>query len=145
MFTRSSYSLGAVLLLAPCLVLSAVVRSVSESENVLGTKLQKCSMSPKTGFYRTGFCETGRDDADTHTVCAQATDAFLAFSKEKGNDLSTPHPELRFPGLKSGDHWCLCAMRYKEALKAGKEPDVVLAATHKHTLDIVSLADLKKI
>lgn len=144
MYTRSPYSLGAVLLLAPCLFLSTVVRSASESENVLGTKLQKCSINPKTGFYRTGFCETGPDDAGTHTVCSQMTNDFLTFSKEKGNDLSTPHPEMEFPGLKGGDYWCICAMRYKEALKAGKEPDVVLAATHKHTLEMVNLADLKK-
>jgi uncharacterized protein (DUF2237 family) len=96
-----------------------------------------------TGFFRTGCCETGPEDSGSHTVCAQLTAEFLAFSKEAGNDLSTPVPEYGFPGLKPGDRWCLCAARWQEALDAGVAPPVVLAATHEEALEVVSLEDLK--
>ena len=96
-----------------------------------------------TGFYRNGCCETGPHDLGLHTVCAVMTDEFLAFSKARGNDLSTPRPELAFPGLKAGDRWCLCAGRWKEALDAGMAPQVVLAATHEEMLAIVPLGVLK--
>ncbi len=114
------------------------------ARNVLGEKLQSCSERPLTGFYRDGCCNTGPDDFGVHTVCVVMTDAFLAFSKARGNDLSTPVPELGFPGLKNGDRWCLCAPRWKEALDAGMAPRVVLAATHEGTLEFASLDDLKR-
>jgi uncharacterized protein (DUF2237 family) len=97
-----------------------------------------------TGFYRDGYCRTGPDDTGRHTVCILATDEFLAYSRSVGNDLSTPMPQYRFPGLKAGDHWCLVAMRWKQALDDGMAPQVVLAATHESTLQIVDLEDLKK-
>lgn len=110
--------------------------------NVLGGRLSICSIRPRTGFYRTGCCETGPDDPGLHVVCAQVTEEFLAFSKAQGNDLSTPHPEYGFAGLKPGDRWCLCADRWQEALDAGIAPPIVLAATHEAALQVVSRADL---
>jgi hypothetical protein len=111
--------------------------------NVLGGALALCSEAPLTGFFRTGCCHTGPQDAGAHTVCAVMTDEFLAFSKARGNDLSTPRPEFGFQGLKAGDRWCLCAARWKEAFDAGKAPRVVLAATHERTLGFASLDMLK--
>jgi uncharacterized protein (DUF2237 family) len=111
--------------------------------NVLGGVLGACSEDPMTGFYRTGCCETGPGDLGLHTVCAVMTEEFLAFSRAVGNDLSTPHPEYGFFGLKAGNHWCLCAGRWKEAFEKGKAPQVVLAATNIITLQVVSLDDLK--
>jgi uncharacterized protein (DUF2237 family) len=97
-----------------------------------------------TGWYRNGCCETGGDDHGVHTVCAIMTDEFLEFSKSKGNDLSTPMPQYNFPGLKAGDKWCLCAMRWQEALDHGMAPRVDLSATHMRTLEFVDLDDLKR-
>jgi uncharacterized protein (DUF2237 family) len=114
------------------------------ARNVLGEPLQACSGSPMTGFYRDGCCNTGPDDLGVHTVCVQATQEFLEFSRARGNDLTTPAPEYGFPGLKPGDRWCLCAARWKEALDAGVAPPLVLTATHEATLEYVSLAELKK-
>jgi uncharacterized protein (DUF2237 family) len=114
------------------------------SLNVLGGPLLPCSAVPLTGFYRDGCCNTGREDAGLHTVCAVMTAEFLDFSKERGNDLSTPMPAYGFAGLKPGDRWCLCAARWKEAFEAGSAPQVVLEATHAVTLQIVSLDDLKR-
>lgn len=115
-----------------------------QSLNVLGTPLAPCSQGePVTGFYRDGDCATGPDDLGRHTVCARVTAEFLEFSKQRGNDLSTPVPRFGFPGLKPGDRWCLCAARWKEALDAGAAPRVVLTATHQKTLEIVRLEDLK--
>ena len=111
--------------------------------NVLGEELATCSDAPKTGFYRTGCCETGPEDVGAHVVCVQVTAEFLAFSKAAGNDLSTPMPDHGFPGLKPGDRWCLCAMRWKEALAAGRAPLVKLAATHQSALQFVTLEDLR--
>lgn len=113
-------------------------------KNVLGTELQTCCTSPMTGFFRTGFCVTGPQDLGTHVVCAQITAEFLAFTKANGNDLGTPVPAYGFPGLNSGDKWCLCASRWKEALDAGVAPPVDLAATHSTALKFVSLADLQQ-
>jgi uncharacterized protein (DUF2237 family) len=110
---------------------------VRESKNVLGGRLELCSTSPRTGFYRNGCCDTGSDDAGLHVVCTQVTAEFLAFSREHGNDLSTPVPEAGFPGLRPGDRWCVCAARWKEALEAGVAPPVLLKATHEATLDVV--------
>ncbi|HLN17661.1 MAG TPA: DUF2237 domain-containing protein [Acidimicrobiales bacterium] len=114
------------------------------AKNVLGGELEPCSMDPLTGFYRDGCCNTGPEDLGVHTVCVVATAAFLEFSKQAGNDLSTPHPEIGFGGLEAGDRWCLCAVRWQEALDAGMAPGVVLAATHIRTLEWVSLADLER-
>ncbi|HEY7582777.1 MAG TPA: DUF2237 domain-containing protein [Acidimicrobiia bacterium] len=112
------------------------------AKNVLGTDLENCSHDPVTGFYRNGCCDTGSDDVGVHTVCAEMTDDFLAFSRQVGNDLSTPQPW--FPGLKAGDFWCLCAARWVEALAAGAAPRVRLESTHAGTLEFASLADLKR-
>jgi len=113
-------------------------------KNVYGESLKSCSERPTTGFYRTGCCHTGPDDLGLHTVCVEVTAEFLAFSKAAGNDLTTPHPDFGFPGLKPGDRWCLCAARWREALEAGSPPRVILAATHEATLEVVELADLKR-
>jgi uncharacterized protein len=113
-------------------------------KNVLGQTLTLCSSRPLTGFYRDSCCHTGPDDHGLHTVCAVMTEEFLAFSKAKGNDLSTPVKAFGFPGLQPGDRWCLCAARWREALEAGAAPRVVLAATNAKTLEIVSLDDLKR-
>jgi uncharacterized protein (DUF2237 family) len=113
------------------------------AKNVLGTRLATCCKSPPTGFYRTGTCDTGREDLGLHIVCAEMTDEFLRFSRERGNDLSTPVPEHDFPGLEAGSRWCLCVARWKEALEAGLAPPVVLEATHISTLEFVSLEELK--
>jgi len=112
--------------------------------NVLGGALASCSDAPLTGFYRDGCCNTGPQDAGSHTVCAVMTAEFLAFSKARGNDLSTPMPEYEFLGLKPGDRWCLCAPRWQEALAAGQAPMVVLTATHEGALQHAEFADLKR-
>ena len=117
---------------------------MTEARNVLGEKLAICCTDPMTGFYRDGKCNTGVGDMGAHVVCAQMTEEFLNFTKARGNDLSTPAPMYNFPGLKPGDCWCLCALRWKEALDEGVAPPVVLAATHASTLEYVNLADLKK-
>jgi len=117
---------------------------MSDERNVLGEPLASCSERPLTGFYRDGCCRTGEDDFGRHVVCAQLTEEFLAFSKARGNDLSTPVPEHGFPGLKGGDRWCLCALRWREALEAGAAPKVVLTATHESALAVLELADLKR-
>ena len=111
--------------------------------NVLGTALETCSNEPLTGFFRDGCCRTSSDDHGSHTVCALMTASFLAFSKARGNDLSTPIPEYGFPGLKPGDRWCLSAARWQEAFDAGCAPNVVLEATHARALEIVRLEDLR--
>jgi uncharacterized protein (DUF2237 family) len=110
--------------------------------NVLGQALQPCSFDPLTGFFRDGCCRTDDSDAGSHIVCAKLTAEFLSFSKQRGNDLSTPRPEYGFAGLKSGDQWCLCATRWLEALQAGAAPQIVLAATHENILDLISLETL---
>jgi hypothetical protein len=117
---------------------------MEEQRNVFGEPLQSCSDRPLTGFYRTGCCHTGPEDLGVHTVCVQVTAEFLAYSKAKGNDLSTPMPDYGFPGLSPGDRWCLCAARWREAFQAGKAPHVILGATHEATLELVELADLKR-
>ncbi len=112
--------------------------------NVLGGPLRPCSTEPLTGFYRDACCNTGDEDRGLHTVCAIMTAEFLAFSRSAGNDLSTPLPDYGFPGLKPGDRWCLCAARWKEALDAGQAPYVVLESTHAATLQVVTLAALRR-
>ena len=117
----------------------------NEPKNVLGDRLGVCSLSPMTGFFRDGCCDTSREDNGSHTVCAVMTAGFLEYSKSCGNDLSTPVPEFGFPGLKPGDRWCLCAPRWQEALQAGRAPRVVLRATQEGALSFCSLADLKRL
>ena len=111
--------------------------------NVFGTPLQACCHDPMTGFYRDGYCRTGPDDKGLHTVCAVVTAEFLAFSRARGNDLSTPRPEYDFPGLQPGDAWCVCVQRWVEAFEAGVAPPVRLAATHISALEFVALETLE--
>ena len=113
-----------------------------QQKNVFGGKLEDCSHQPLTGFFRDGCCHTGPSDAGSHTVCAQVTEEFLEFSRQSGNDLSTPRPEYGFPGLKPGDSWCVVAARWRQALEAGVAPPVNLKATHQGALNYVSLEDL---
>lgn len=113
---------------------------IEPSLNVLGEKLEACSTDPLTGFYRNGCCDTGSEDTGSHTVCVIMTEEFLAFSKYLGNDLSTPMPQYRFPGLKAGDRWCLCAARFLQAAQEYAAPQVVLAATHRKATAIVPLS-----
>ncbi len=115
-----------------------------EARNVLGDRIEVCSVRPMTGFFRDGCCDTSPEDIGSHTVCAVMTADFLDFSKSRGNDLSTPVPEFGFAGLKPGDRWCLCAPRWYEALQAGHAPRVVLRASHEGALRYCSLADLKR-
>jgi len=112
------------------------------STNVLGQPLAVCGMDPMTGFYRDGCCNTGHADGGMHTVCAIVTEAFLSFSRSRGNDLTAPIPFTDFPGLKPGDRWCLCAGRWLEAHRAGVAPPVDLAATHEETLAVIDLETL---
>jgi uncharacterized protein (DUF2237 family) len=112
--------------------------------SVFGRPLEACSQRPKTGFFRDGCCNTSPDDRGAHVVCAQMTAEFLAFSRARGNDLSTPAPQVGFPGLRPGDRWCLCAARWKEALDAGCAPPIFLGRTHERALDYVSFDELKR-
>lgn len=114
-----------------------------KSENVLGTPLERASLSPLTGYFRDGACNTCAEDVGSHTVCAVMTAEFLAYSKYVGNDLSTPHPEFGFEGLRDGDVWCLCAGRFLQAHDEGCAPKVKLASTHMRALDIVPLDVLR--
>ena len=112
--------------------------------NVFGAKLETCSLKPLTGFFRDGCCNTDSSDHGLHTVCCIMSKEFLEFSKKMGNDLVSPQPEYNFPGLKPGDRWCLCALRWEEARKSGFAPKVVLAATNIKTLEVVQLEHLKQ-
>jgi uncharacterized protein len=116
----------------------------SDDKNVLGGKLLPCSISPRTGFYRDGCCNTGPEDLGLHVVCAEVTAEFLHFARGHGNDLITPALEFGFPGLKPGDRWCICAAAWREAFEAGVAPPVVLAATHEETLAVIPLEALKR-
>ena len=107
------------------------------SINIFGKELEMCCEDPNTGFFRNGMCDTCSDDRGVHTVCILATEEFLEFSKSVGNDLSTPHPEFEFPGLKPGDRWCLCALRWQEAYEQGEAPPVFLESTHENTLKLI--------
>lgn len=112
------------------------------AKNVLGAPLEPCSFDPLTGFYRDGCCNTGAEDLGLHLVCAEVTAPFLEFSKRVGNDLSTPR--LGFPGLRPGDRWCLCVLRWKEAQEHGAAPPIVLASTHISSLEFVDLDLLRE-
>ena len=114
------------------------------AKNVLGTELESCGTEPMTGFYRDGCCNTGASDEGLHTICAEMTADFLRFSKLKGNDLSTPNMLYDFPGLKDGDRWCLCVLRWKEAYEVGMAPLVNLRATHISALEFIDLDVLKE-
>ena len=116
---------------------------MEDVKNVVGETLQTCCDQPNTGFFRTGKCETGPQDFGSHVVCAQVTEEFLSYTKQHGNDLSTPSPMAGFPGLKPKDMWCLCVSRWKEAMDAGVAPPVILSATHEAALRYVSIEDLK--
>lgn len=117
---------------------------MSDDQNVLGGPLRECGSDPVTGFFRDGKCRTCAEDLGSHTVCAEVTEEFLVFSESVGNDLTQAVPEMGFPGLKPGDRWCLCALRWKEALDAGCAPPVILAATHQSALELVDLDDLQR-
>jgi uncharacterized protein len=114
------------------------------SVNVFGEVLETCSEQPLTGFFRDGCCNTSDQDQGSHTVCVAVTKPFLEFSAQRGNDLSTPHPEFGFPGLKPGDRWCLCAARWLEAHQHGMAPRVHLRGTHQRALEIVPLRLLRE-
>ncbi len=115
----------------------------NEALNVLGTPLVPCSYDPLTGFFRDGCCQTDEQDRGSHVICAKVTQAFLEFSLQRGNDLMTPRPEYRFAGLRAGDKWCLCALRWEEAFKAGLAPQVILESTHLKALEFVTLEQLQ--
>ena len=114
------------------------------SINVYGKEMKICCENPMTGFFRNGMCDTCREDRGVHTICILATEEFLNFSKSVGNDLSTPHLEVDFSGLKPGDHWCLCALRWQEAYEQGEAPPVFLDSTHEKTLELVDFNLLQK-
>jgi len=116
----------------------------NEALNVLGDALVPCSYDPLTGYFRDGCCNTREDDTGSHVICARMTDDFLRFSLSRGNDLITPQPQWRFAGLRAGDRWCLCALRWKEAYEAGVAPPVILESTHQWALDYVSLEALQQ-
>jgi uncharacterized protein (DUF2237 family) len=124
--------------------MSSSANPMDASVNVFGETLEACSEAPMTGFFRDGCCNTGELDLGSHTVCVQVTEAFLEFSRFRGNDLSTPRPEFGFPGLKPGDRWCLCAERWREAHEAGMAPRVYLRGTHQRALEVVPLAVMRE-
>ena len=117
---------------------------MDESLNVFGEPLETCSTMPMTGFFRDGCCNTNDLDRGSHTVCVILTEAFLKFSKARGNDLSTPRPEFEFPGLKPGQRWCLCAARWLEAYQHDCAPQVYLTRTHQRALEITPMSLLKR-
>jgi uncharacterized protein (DUF2237 family) len=114
-----------------------------KARNVLGTELVPCSFDPLTGWYRDGCCHTAADDQGSHVICCKVTVGFLNHQMEVGNDLITPRPQLRFAGLKPGVRWCVCALRWREALRAGHAPPVVLESTHERALQFVTLDELR--
>ena len=118
--------------------------SEEDQLNIFNEPLEACSFDPVTGFFRSGCCETSEQDTGSHTVCAIMTEEFLKFSKSKGNDLSTPVPEFDFPGLNSGDRWCLCAARWLEAYQAGSAPSIIARATHRRALEIIPMEVMKE-
>ena len=118
--------------------------SEEDQLNIFNEPLEACSFDPVTGFFRSGCCETSKQDTGSHTVCAIMTEEFLKFSKSKGNDLSTPVPAFDFPGLNSGDRWCLCAVRWLEAYEAGSAPSIIARATHRRALEIIPMEAMKE-
>lgn len=128
-----------------CIVMMFVGVAMAEEpqKNVFGKPLVQCCTAPMTGFYRDGYCKTGEGDVGSHVVAAQVTQVFLDFTASRGNDLRTPRPMYDFPGLKAGDRWCLCALRWREAYDAGVAPPVLLEATHEKALNYIPLKTLK--
>ncbi len=120
-----------------------MARSLTGEKNVLGGELLACSYAPVTGYFRDGCCATHDTQGVAHLVCVKVTAEFLEFSKRRGNDLSTPRPELRFKGLQPGDRWCLHVLRWVEAYEASMAPRVVLEATHEQALKYIALDALK--
>jgi uncharacterized protein len=118
--------------------------TLTDEKNVLGGPLLACSFAPLTGYFRDGCCATRGEGGVAHLVCVKVTAEFLEFSSGRGNDLSTPRPEMRFHGLKPGDRWCLHVLRWREAWEAGMAPHVVLEATHENVLKVVPLSALKE-
>ena len=118
--------------------------SEEDQLNIFNEPLEACSFDPVTGFFRSGCCETSEQDTGSHTVCAIMTVEFLQFSKSKGNDLSTPVPAFDFPGLNSGDRWCLCAARWLEAYEANSAPSIIAKATHIRALEIIPMEVIKE-
>ena len=118
--------------------------ATSAARNVLGAPLAPCGCQPLTGWYRNGFCETAPSDRGQHSICCVMSESFLTYSKAQGNDLSTPVPAFRFPGLKPGDHWCVCAPRWKQAYEDGMAPPVRLEATEESALAVVTLDQLRE-
>ena len=118
--------------------------SEEDQLNIFNEPLEACSFDPVTGFFRSGCCETSEQDTGSHTVCAIMTEEFLKFSQSKGNDLSTPVPAFDFPGLNSGDRWCLCAARWLEAYEAGSAPSIIARATHRRALEIIPMEVMKE-
>jgi uncharacterized protein (DUF2237 family) len=116
---------------------------IDASLNVFGERLESCGENPVTGFFRDGCCNTSDDDIGSHTVCIEVTNAFLEYSRFRGNDLTTPLPDFGFPGLKAGDKWCLCAQRWLEAYQHDMAPKVFLMRTHQKATDIVPMQLLK--
>lgn len=112
--------------------------------NVYGTELRSCSEYPETGFLRDGRCRHVRRDPGRHEVCAVMTQEFLEYSREQGNDLVTPRPELAFPGLHPGDRWCVCLPRWIEAHEADAAPPVILEATNERVLDEIDPDTLRE-
>ena len=127
-----------------CVHVFAEAAIANDDRNVLGGRLEPCSTEPLTGFYRDGCCNTGPEDRGLHVVCTRVTREFLDFARAQGNDLISPAPEFGFPGLKSGDRWCVCAATWRQAFEAGVASPVVLAATHEETLAVIPLDALKK-
>ena len=119
--------------------------SEEDQLNIFNEPLEACSFDPVTGFFRSGCCETSEQDTGSHTVCAIMTEEFLKFSKSKGNDLSTPVPAFDFPGLNSGDRWCLCAARWLEAYEASSAPSIIARATHRRALEIIPIEAMKEL
>ena len=118
--------------------------SEEDQLNIFNEPLEACSFDPVTGFFRSGCCETSEQDTGSHTVCAIMTEEFLKFSKSKGNDLSTPVPAFDFPGLKTGDRWCLCAARWLEAYEASSAPSIIARATHRRALETIPMEVMKE-
>ncbi len=117
---------------------------MDRQKNVYGDDLKECGYEPITGYFRDGLCNANDSDHGLHTVCVQMTDAFLQYSKDKGNDLTTPVPEFDFPGLSAGDRWCVCALRWKEAYEDGVAPKIILLATNENVLELIPLEILKQ-
>jgi uncharacterized protein (DUF2237 family) len=122
----------------------ALLKMGSSARNVLGNLLESCCTSPMTGYFRDGFCRTTASDYGTHIICAKITNKFLQFTLSRGNDLITPNPQYRFPGLVEGDKWCLCVLRWKEAVEHGVAPPIILESTHEKALEYFDLDTLRK-